>query len=158
MKLSMLSLLAVATSVQGQTVAQLTLQMRHDLISQALTTRTTIQGDPLTGIKMAPRFSLFAPRSKYPWHSVTSSVFNIGETATQGDPGNCSSAWIHDWVGAYGGVDSLSARRGFLPACFIPRLNPFYIALPVNDVDGHHTLLQAAQFRIPCTKRKIKAR
>ena len=77
---------------------------------------------PLMSPAPAPRL-LFG--SRYPWHSVTSSVFNIRETATQGDPGNCSSAWIHDWVGAYGGVDSLSARRGFLPAGFIPRLNPF---------------------------------
>jgi hypothetical protein len=32
-----------------------------------------------------------------------------------------------------------------LPSSFVPRQNPFYVALPYNDVDDHHTKPEAAQ-------------
>lgn len=40
------------------------------------------------------------------------------------------------WAANYGGFDDPKpeGRRGYLPARFVPRLNPFYIALPYNDV------------------------
>jgi hypothetical protein len=33
----------------------------------------------------------------------------------------------------------------FVPVSFIPRQNPFYVALPYNDVDDHHTKPGAAK-------------
>ena len=37
------------------------------------------------------------------------------------------------------------ARRNFIPVGFVPRQNPFYVALPYNDVEGGHTKYEASQ-------------
>jgi hypothetical protein len=39
----------------------------------------------------------------------------------------------------------LEDRLNFVPANFIPRQNPFYVALPYNDIDDHHTKPEAAE-------------
>jgi len=48
-------------------------------------------------------------------------------------------AWTADWVGAYGGIDHPFKREGYFPKGFIPKENPFYVALPYNDITliGH---------------------
>ncbi|HEY3900475.1 MAG TPA: hypothetical protein VGM54_17840 [Chthoniobacter sp.] len=75
---------------------------------------------------------------RYPWKtSIVTTVFWVGEP-----PGgnnftpNCSSSWDANWTRSYGGYDNPSpeARRNFLPVNFTPRQNPFYVALPYNDV------------------------
>jgi hypothetical protein len=45
-----------------------------------------------------------------------------------------------NWQENFGGYDDPDRRKGYLPAGFVPKLNPFYIALPYNDVmrGGHH--------------------
>jgi hypothetical protein len=66
---------------------------------------------------------------------IVSTVFWIGEQPTQNNPTpNVMSAWDQNWQENYGGYDDPNDRNGFLPAKFTPRLNPFYIALPYNDV------------------------
>jgi hypothetical protein len=83
--------------------------------------------------------------SRYPWHlSVEASCFWVGEPARPGDPGNLRSAWDPDWLHSYGGVDAPNRRSAFCPAAFIPKLNPFYVALPVTDVLSGHTVPEAA--------------
>ena len=59
-------------------------------------------------------------------------MFWIGEKA------NYRSVWDANWTSNYGGFDNPdpSARRNYLPVAFIPRQNPFYCALPYNDVDA----------------------
>jgi hypothetical protein len=56
---------------------------------------------------------------------------------------NFSSSWDAEWWRSFGGYDNPNkvARRplpegGSIPAAFIPQQNPFYIALPYNDVSG----------------------
>jgi hypothetical protein len=75
---------------------------------------------------------------RYPWKtSIVTTVFWIGEP-----PGgnnftpNCSSSWDANWTRSYGGYDNPNpeSRRNFLPVSFTPRQNPFYVALPYNDV------------------------
>ena len=41
-----------------------------------------------------------------------------------------------NWTANYGGTDNPepSARRNYIPVAFVPRQNPFYFALPYNDV------------------------
>ena len=41
-----------------------------------------------------------------------------------------------NWTGSYGGFDNPdpSSRRNYIPVSFIPHQNPFYFALPYNDV------------------------
>jgi hypothetical protein len=86
---------------------------------------------------------------KYPWHSnIVTTIFWIGESPSGNNPvPNRSSAWDLNWSSNYGGTDSPvdGARRGFLPASFVPRQNPFYIALPYNDVSGGRSKPEAVR-------------
>src|SRR5947209_3573472 len=88
----------------------------------------------------APRTASGLPlASRYPWHAdVVTTVFWVGESALSGGGiSNILSAWDPAWVRNYGGEDSPSNRIGFLPAAFLPRQNPFYVALPWCDMqDG----------------------
>jgi hypothetical protein len=60
----------------------------------------------------------------------------LATTFWVGEQGNQASAWDPQWVKSFGGVDDPDKRNGFLPAGFEPRQNPFYCALPCNDVAG----------------------
>ena len=80
---------------------------------------------------------------RFPWKTnIVTTVFWVGETPTVNNPvPNRSSSWDINWMSNFGGYDTPdpSQRRGYIPARFTPRLNPFYIALPYNDVErGHH--------------------
>ena len=89
------------------------------------------------------------PGEKYPWHpQIVTTTFWIGEIPSGNNPvPNRSSAWDSNWARNFGGSDSPepSARRGFIPARFIPQQNPFYIALPFNDVSGGRTKPEASK-------------
>ena len=68
---------------------------------------------------------------------VWTTTFWIGQSAQKKVPGsscNSKSAWEKDWVRAYGGYDHPTRRIGYRPAAFIPKQNPFYVALPYNDL------------------------
>jgi hypothetical protein len=88
-------------------------------------------------------------RSAHPWkRNIMTTVFWIGEAAAQNNPvPNDKSSWDTRWSCNYGGYDNPDprARRGYLPAAFIPRQNPFYIALPYNDVTRSGTKAEAAK-------------
>ncbi|MEG0836447.1 MAG: hypothetical protein RSE01_02160 [Akkermansia sp.] len=80
----------------------------------------------------------------YPWRfNITATVFWIGEQPTQNNPvPNTKSSWDAQWQESYGGYDDPDPEQrapDFRPKSFIPRQNPFYVALPFNDVDhGSH--------------------
>jgi hypothetical protein len=84
---------------------------------------------------------------RYPWkNGIVTTVFWIGESPTQNNPvPNDKSSWDTRWVHNYGGYDDPDprGRRGYIPARFIPRQNPFYIALPYNDVTRGRTKPEA---------------
>lgn len=86
-------------------------------------------------------------RSSHPWRrDIMTTVFWIGEKATPNNPvPNDKSSWDVDWAKNYGGYDNLDPRerRGYLPVGFTPRQNPFYIALPYNDVSRGQTKPEA---------------
>ena len=92
--------------------------------------------------------SLFGGR--YPWRKdIVTTVFWIGEGTTARNPTpNRASSWDPNWLGNYGGVDRPDRRNGYLPASFIPGQNPFYCALPYNDVTRGTTKPEAS-FVIP---------
>lgn len=102
-----------------------------------------------TGSVVSERNSLMTGSGDYPWKmGITATVFWVGELATANNPmSNDKSAWDTDWIASYGGTDSPNPedRAKFLPLTFVPRQNPFYVALPYNDVDDHHTKLEAVQ-------------
>jgi hypothetical protein len=79
---------------------------------------------------------------------IATTVFWVGEQATVENPvSNDKSAWDGGWFSRYGGYDNPSpeARANFIPAKFLPRQNPFYIALPYNDVEEHRTKPEASK-------------
>ena len=83
------------------------------------------------------------PTDQFAWkNDISTTVFWIGETPTTENPvPNHQSSWDAEWAKHYGGFDNPDpeARKGFLPADFTPKQNPFYVALPYNDIaeDGH---------------------
>lgn len=92
---------------------------------------------------------------KYPWKTgIVTTVFWVGEPAGGNNPvHNFSSSWDLNWEQSYGGYDNPNpaSRRNFIPANFVPRQNPFYIALPFNDVT-HGTTKPESKVVIPWFK------
>ncbi len=85
-------------------------------------------------------------RILYPWKTyVTCTIFWIGEQPTDRNPTpNTKSSWDQAWATNFGGYDDPDptnrianyATSDFRPKAFVPKLNPFYVALPYNDVQG----------------------
>jgi hypothetical protein len=77
-------------------------------------------------------------------------IFWVGEGATpdSGYIDNYGSYWDPNWMKNFGGVDTPSRRNGFLPARFMPKQNPFYVALPFAEVDREGRLKEVAK-KIP---------
>jgi hypothetical protein len=75
---------------------------------------------------------------KYPWRrNIVTTVFWVGEKPTPNNPTpNCKSSWDQNWHASFGGYDNPdpATRRNYIPIKFTPRQNPFYVALPFNDV------------------------
>lgn len=78
----------------------------------------------------------------HPWKQfVVSSVFWVGETQETSKSGACSP-WDADWKNHFGGTDTpdraeriADSKTGdFRPKAFVPKLNPFYVSLPYNDL------------------------
>lgn len=80
---------------------------------------------------------------------VRATVFWVGEDAGSDNRfiDNHASAWVTDWVGAYGGIDDPAKRCGYQPCDFTPRENPFYFALPFNDYTDDGELKAESQLR-----------
>jgi hypothetical protein len=101
-----------------------------------------------------PTASRPAP-TRFPWKTnIVTTVFWIGEQAGGNNPvPNYKSSWDLNWTQNYGGFDTpdTSARRNYIPVAFIPRLNPFYCALPYNDV-SHGQFKPEAPLVIPWFK------
>jgi hypothetical protein len=83
---------------------------------------------------------------------ITTTVFWVGEQSPLNTAiSNEQSAWDSDWFASYRGYDdpSLQSRRNFIPIDFLPHQNPFYVALPYNDVDDQHHTKPEAPKMIP---------
>ncbi|MFZ5807461.1 MAG: hypothetical protein ACOY3I_09690 [Verrucomicrobiota bacterium] len=81
--------------------------------------------------------------SNYPWkNNIVTTCFWVGEGASgYNRMTNYKSAWDEAWTRNFGGVDCpikrvkvATAGKTTLPKKFAPTLNPFYVALPFNDV------------------------
>ncbi len=106
-------------------------------------------------------FAPTRPRTTYtrfPWkRNIVTTVFWVGETPTRNNPTpNTVSAWDMNWTANYGGFDTpkVSGRDGYRPKDFIPRQNPFYFALPYNDITRTGTKA-SARAMIPWFKKKF---
>lgn len=97
--------------------------------------------------QQAARAPVSGPNVSYPWKkNITCTIFWIGELPTENNPTpNTKSSWDTNWVENFGGYDDPDpanritnhATGEFRPRAFVPKLNPFYIALPYNDVVSH---------------------
>ena len=73
---------------------------------------------------------------------IVTTTFWIGERPSPRNPvPNDASSWDVHWAKNYGGTDDpdSSKRARYIPAAFTPKQNPFYVALPYNDLQkgGH---------------------
>jgi TonB family protein len=91
----------------------------------------------------------------FPWKTnVVTTVFWVGEKQAAGKTSpQHQSAWDKDWLKSFGGLDppEPSARQDYIPIAFVPRQNPFYCALPYNDVE-HGQFKPEAPIVIPWFK------
>ncbi len=85
--------------------------------------------------------------TRYPWKlDIVTTVFWVGELPTRNNPTpNTKSAWDRHWTASYGGYDDPDPekRDGLLPGKFLPGENPFYFALPYNDISKTGTKASA---------------
>jgi len=126
------------------------LKMEPNFIRPPANNRLRLSGSGTgNGSSVSERNSIGAGSGEYAWKvGIATTVFWVGEQATVNNPvANDKSAWDSGWISSYGGTDSPNSedRLNFIPSTFIPRQNPFYVALPYNDVDDHHTKPEAAQ-------------
>jgi hypothetical protein len=105
---------------------------------------------PLAKDSLPRVFAPTQPRNVYtrfPWkRNIVTTVFWIGELPTANNPTpNTKSAWDLRWTSNYGGYDNPkpSNRDGYLPRDFTPGQNPFYFALPYNDISRTGTKASA---------------
>ena len=93
---------------------------------------------------------------RFPWKTnIVTTVFWIGEPQSSENPkAHVKSEWDSNWTANYGGVDDpdSSVRRNYIPVAFIPRQNPFYCALPYNDVTDDGKFKPEAPLVIPWFK------
>jgi hypothetical protein len=78
---------------------------------------------------------------RFAWkNGIVTTTFWVGEDAAKNNPvPNHASSWDGKWAQNFGGTDDPDNRAEYLPAKFVPRQNPFYVALPYNDItrSGH---------------------
>ncbi len=115
-------------------------KLRESVLSRPdLSSATTVaSGDP-------PRL---APE-RFPWKSgIVTTTFWVGEKPSKNNPvPNHTSSWDMKWAEHYGGTDEPDKvnRADFKPASFVPGQNPFYVALPYNDIQKGGTKPEASQ-------------
>ena len=134
----------VASSLRGQSLYQ----SNQDFAAHAMKLRESalLRVEPQVFV---PSTSASVPRftSRSPWkENIVTTVFWIGEQPTRNNPTpNHASCWDPLWASNYGGYDNPEPahRRNYIPVAFTPRQNPFYCALPYNDVTRGHTKPEA---------------
>lgn len=113
------------------------------------------QSGPRVTVVPAPPNPDKYQKTVYPWKkNIAATVFWVGEQPTQNNPTpNHQSSWDQEWQKNFGGYDDPQNRVGFLPRGFVPKLNPFYVALPYNDCLNHRMHKPEASRVIPWFKR-----
>lgn len=127
-------LIAVAALVSAQTP-----QVQKTAVPRVVVPTGSQPTEPVRPVQSSQRIL-------YPWKQfITCTIFWIGETPTDRNPTpNNKSSWDQDWQANFGGFDDPDPANRianfstgeFRPKNFIPKLNPFYVALPYNDVQG----------------------
>ena len=98
--------------------------------------------------------------TRYPWkRQIVTTTFWVGENPSKNNPvPNQASSWDPKWAKNYGGTDEpkmANRTSDFTPAAFTPAQNPFYIALPYNDME-HGAHKAEASKKIPWFQKDYK--
>jgi len=118
-------------------------------------------------MQVPSRFASIVPVSdavseptRYPWkRQIVTTTFWVGETPSKNNPvPNHASSWDSKWSVNYGGFDNPdpALRCDYIPTKFTPRQNPFYVALPYNDLEKHGHKPEASRV-IPWFKEAYQA-
>jgi len=109
-------------------------------------------------------FTNFSRKTKvtYPWKSgIITTEFWIGEGGSNiSSTDNVASAWDEDWRSKNRGNDSPNDRNGFATAEHASTVNPFYVALPFNDLafpDKAREWLPSGWYRRPKDGKQVSA-
>ena len=109
-------------------------------------------------------FINFARKSRvtYPWKTgIITTMFWIGEGGSNiSSTDNVASAWDENWRSSNRGSDNPNDRNGYSPADHAPTVNPFYVALPFNDLafpDKAREWLPAGWYRRPKDGKQVSA-
>ena len=102
-----------------------------------------------------------APSPKYQWKkNIVTTIFWVGEKPSGNNPTpNHKSAWDTAWEKNFGGYDTPDKSKrtyDFCPKGFTPKQNPFYCALPYNDVASWNRTKPEASQVIPWFKTYFK--
>jgi hypothetical protein len=134
----------VAANITSETTAISSLASSRNLNPSSLSAPTAL---PRVYSSTLPRTNL----TRYPWKmGIKATVFWVGELPTANNPTpNTKSSWDVNWTASFGGFDDPDpAQRApdYRPAAFVPKQNPFYVALPYNDcIDYQTTKAEAAR-------------
>jgi hypothetical protein len=98
----------------------------------------------------------------YPWkYNIITTEFWIGEGGSViSSTDNVASAWDANWREDNHGTDSPNDRDGFAPAGHAAMINPFYVALPFNDLafpEKARRWLPAGWYRPPKDGKPVSA-
>jgi hypothetical protein len=139
------ALLASGTCLRAQSPYE----SSEDFVRYAMKLRENalLKVEPQVDVYSTSQPGLYGFGGRYPWKTgIVTTVFWVGEKPTPNNPvPNTRSAWDVNWVADYGGYDDpdTNNRRNYIPANFTPRQNPFYVALPYNDVTSGTTKPEA---------------
>ena len=135
--------------VKVKTIATPSTTQRPKIVSDEKLREMSIQAGPMKPkFDQSKRSNFPDPKTNptpkragaFPWHfDITATYFFIGERATRRNPvPNTASSWDSAWDDNYGGYDDPDPRHRdpvtYAPKAFTPQLNPFYVALPYNDI------------------------
>lgn len=135
--------------------------------SPAVSSSPGVAGGSATSSSNSQTPRVFAPTqprvayTRYPWKkNIVTTVFWIGEKPTPNNPTpNNKSSWDGNWQNNYGGYDTPDSEQrdwDFTPKSFTPGLNPFYVALPYNDLINWSATKPEAKRLIPWFEKRYE--
>jgi hypothetical protein len=103
-----------------------------------------------------------SPSNRYPWKTgIITTMFWIGEGGSNISPtNNVASAWDENWRSTNRGPDNPNDRNGFASAGHASTVNPFYVALPFNDLafpDKARLWVPRSWHRLPKDGKQVSA-
>ena len=147
-------LLILTLHAQANPTIEDSLQIRENLLASLPTTSYALLKTNTPPCLPPDLSKLWYP---FTWKkNIMTTIFWIGEKPCRKNPvPNDKSSWDSKWVINYGGYDSPNNRLGFIPKGFTPQLNPFYAALPYNDIETKGTKTEAKHI-IPWFSQRFK--